>query len=85
MTTKSLVVLGPLCACQHARFPVTCTEGLVDRGAIELKRTRGFGNVEVSIECFGVLIRNPRAHVPPFTDSYLPVVNSLTKSGTGLL
>ncbi len=26
-----------------------------------------------------------RAHVPTFTDNYLPAVNSLTKSGTGLL
>ena len=31
------------------------------------------------------LIRNLRVHVPTFTDSYLPAVNSLTKSGTGLL
>ena len=33
--------------------------------------------MKISIECFGVLIRNPQAHVPTFTDIYLPVVNSL--------
>jgi len=50
---------------------------------IELKCTCGFGNVKISIECFGVLIRNPQAHVPTLTDNYLPAMNSLTKSGTG--
>ncbi len=33
--------------------------------------------MKISIECFGVLIRNPQAHVPAFTDRYLPAVNSL--------
>ncbi len=31
------------------------------------------------------LVPKPRAHVPASTDSYLPVVNSLTESGTGRL
>ena len=33
--------------------------------------------MKISIECCGVLIRNPQAHVPTFTDKYLPAVNSL--------
>ena len=34
------------------------------------------------IMCFGMQIRHPRVHVPAFTDSYLPVVFSITESRT---
>ena len=35
----------------------------------------------VSIECLGLLTRNPRAHVPAFTGSYLPAVAVSLKAG----
>jgi len=31
--------------------------------------------MSISMECFGVDIRNPRAHVPAFTGRYLPAQN----------
>ena len=36
----------------------------------------------MSIECYALVIRNPRAHVPAFTGSYLPAVISITESRT---
>ena len=35
-----------------------------------------------SILCFGMDTRNPRVHVPAFSDSYLPDVFSIAESRT---
>ena len=44
------------------------------------QRTRGCEDTLVSILCCGWHIRHPRVHVPTFTESYLPAVES-TKVG----
>jgi hypothetical protein len=36
----------------------------------------------VSIACYGLDIRHPRVHVPAFSVSYLPGVDSITESRT---
>jgi len=53
----------------------------------ESKRTRGLEAKAVNITCLGRQIRSPRAHVPlpASTDSYLPVVPSITGSETEYL
>ena len=48
----------------------------------ERQRTRGCEDMFGSIACCGLHIRNSRVHGPTFTGSYLPAVESTTKSRT---
>ena len=68
-------------------------EGLIESrergrlgGVVDARqRTCGVDDMGESVMGFGWPIRTPRVHVPAFPDSYLPGVNSITKSRTQYL